>query len=151
MRRLTAAGVDFVVIGGMALVLSGSARLTRDLDILFAADPANLEVLGGVLVGLDAKLREVDEDIPFVPDARTLANVRLLTLNTAAGWLDVHREVDGAPPYKALRQSAERVSLGDFAVLVASPRDLIAMKRAAGRPQDIADVAELETILRLRG
>lgn len=150
LRRLTAAGVDFVVIGGMALVLSGSARLTRDLDIVFAGDPANLEALGGVLVGLDARLREIDEDVPLVADAQTLSNVRLLTLTTAAGWLDVHRDVDGAPPYKALRQRAERVNLGDFAVLVASPHDLIAMKRAAGRPQDIADIAELETIVRLR-
>lgn len=150
LRRLTAAGVDFVVIGGIALVLSGSARLTRDLDIVFAPDPANLEALGGVLVGLDAKLREIDEEIPFVPDAQTLANVRLLTLSTAAGWLDVHREVDGAPSYGALRRNAQRVSLGDLAVLVASPHDLIAMKHAAGRPQDTADIAELEAILRLR-
>jgi len=150
LRRLTAAGVDFVVIGGMALVLSGSARLTRDLDIAFADDPANLEALGGVLVGLGARLREVEEDVPFVPDAATLANVRLLTLTTAAGWLDVHREIGGAPPYGTLRRNAERIGLGDFAVLVASPHDLIAMKRAAGRPQDVADVAELEAILRLR-
>jgi predicted nucleotidyltransferase len=151
LRRLTAAGVDFVVIGGIALVLSGSARLTRDLDIVFAADPANLEALGGVLVGLEAKLREIDEDVPFVPDARTLASVELLTLSTAAGWLDVHRTVDGAPPYRTLRRNAVRVNLGDFAVLVASPHDLIAMKQAAGRPQDIADIAELEAILRLGG
>lgn len=150
LRRLTSAGVDFVVIGGMALVLSGSARLTRDLDIAFAADPTNLEALGAVLTGLDAKLREIDEDIPFVADARTLANVRLLTLTTSAGWLDVHREVDGSPPYETLRRNANRVKLGEFAVLVASPHDLIAMKRAAGRPQDTADIAELETILRLR-
>jgi hypothetical protein len=150
LRRLTAAGVDFVVIGGMAMVLSGSARLTRDLDITFAADPANLEALGGVLAGLEAKLRELDEDVPFVPDARTLSGAQLLTLTTAAGWLDVHREVDGAPPYGALRRNAERVSLGDFAVLVASPQDLIEMKRVGGRPQDLADIAELEAILRLR-
>jgi hypothetical protein len=64
--------VAFFVIGGMALVLSGSARLTRDLDIVFAADPANLEALGGVLTGLEARLRELDEDVPFVPDAGTL-------------------------------------------------------------------------------
>jgi hypothetical protein len=150
LRRLTAAGVDFVVIGGMALVLSGSARLTRDLDIVFAADPANLEALGGVLTGLEARLRELDEDVPFVPDARTLSGAQMLTLTTAAGWLDVHREVEGAPPYRTLRRNAERVSLGDFAVLVASPQDLIEMKRAAGRPQDLADIAELEAILRLR-
>jgi predicted nucleotidyltransferase len=150
LRRLTAAGVDFVVIGGIALVLSGSARLTRDLDIVFASDAENLEALGKVLIGLDAQLREVDDEIPFVPDARTLRNAQLLTLTTSAGWLDVHRQVDGAPFYDSLRRNAERVSLGEFAVLVASAKDMIAMKRAAGRPQDVADIAEWEAIMRLR-
>jgi hypothetical protein len=52
LRRLVAAGVDFVVVGGIAMILLGSSRLTRDLDIVFATDDANLESLGGVLVGL---------------------------------------------------------------------------------------------------
>lgn len=150
LRRLTAAGVDFVVIGGMALVLSGSARLTRDLDIVFARDDENLDALGGVLVGLEARLRAVEEEIPFVPDGRTLRNAQLLTLETVAGWLDVHRQPDGAPAYERLRRNAERVNLGDFVVLVASPDDMIAMKRAAGRPQDLADIEEWEAIKRLR-
>ncbi len=150
LRALTAAGVDFVVIGGIALVLSGSARLTRDLDIVFASDAGNLQALGRVLVGLEAKLREIDDEVPFVPDDRTLGNVQLLTLTTPAGWLDVHRSVTGMPSYDALRRHAERISLGDFSVLVASPDDMIAMKRAAGRPQDLADIAEWETIKRLR-
>lgn len=150
LRRLTAGGVDFVVIGAFAVVLHGSARLTRDLDIIFAPDGGNLEALGRVLVTLEAKLRDVDEDVPFMPDAGTLAGVQLLTLTTTSGWLDVHRTVDGAPPYDRLRRNAERMDVGDFFVLVASPDDLIAMKRAAGRGQDLADIAELEAIKRLR-
>src|SRR5215216_2454166 len=78
-ERLAEARVDYVVIGGIALVLHGSARLTRDLDIVFAPDEANLRTLGRVLVDLNAKLRGVDEDVPFVPDERTLGNVQLLT------------------------------------------------------------------------
>ena len=150
LARLTEGGVDFVVIGGVALILSGSARLTRDLDIVFGPDAENLDALGEVLVGLDARLRAVEEEIPFVPHARTLDNSQLLTLATAAGWFDVHRQPDGAPPYPELRANAERVSLGDFTVLVASPDDMIAMKRAAGRPQDLADIEEWEAIKRLR-
>jgi hypothetical protein len=150
LQRLTAAGVDFVVIGGIAMVLHGSARLTRDLDIVFAPDAPNLEALGNALVGLDARLREVDDDVPFVPDARTLQGVTLLTLRTSSGWLDVHREVDGAPGYGALRRNAERQNLGEFSVLVASVEDMASMKTAAGRPQDLADLEELEAMIRLR-
>jgi hypothetical protein len=150
LRRLTEAGVDFVVIGGIAMLLHGSARLTRDLDIVFAADEGNLEALGGVLTGLEARLREITEDVPFVPDSGTLRNIQLLTLDTAAGWLDVHREVDGAPRYDVLRRHAERMDLGGFSVLVASPDDMIAMKLAAGRPVDLIDVEELQAIKRLR-
>lgn len=150
LRCLSEHGVDFVVIGGMALVLSGSARLTRDLDVVFASDPANLEALGEALVSLDARLREVGDELPFVPDGRTLANIQLLTLTTSSGWLDVHREVDGMPAYESMRSRAERMSLGEFSIRVAHPEDMISMKRAAGRPQDLADIAEWEAINRLR-
>jgi hypothetical protein len=150
LRRFTEAGVDFVVIGGIALVILGSPRLTRDLDILFAPDDANLDAVGRVLVGLGARLREVDEDVPFVPDGGTLRNVELLTLDTDSGWLDVHRTVDGAPPYHQVRRNAERYDVGGFSVLVASPDDLIAMKTAAGRPQDAIDIETLAAIKRLR-
>jgi hypothetical protein len=150
LRRLTEAGVDFVTIGGIAMLLHGSARLTRDLDIVFAPDAGNLHALGQVLVGLEARLREVEAEVPFVPDERTLANMQLLTLDTTAGWLDVHRAVDGAPRYDRLRRSAERMDVGGFSVLVASPDDLIAMKQAAARPIDLIDIEELEAIKRLR-
>ena len=150
LRRLTAAGVDFVVIGGIAIVLLGYQRMTRDLDIVFAYDDENLEALGGVLVDLEARLRGVGDDVEFVPDRRTLRGIELLTLETTAGWFDVHRLAPGAPAYARLRENAERVRLSDFHVLVAGLDDMIAMKEAAGRPQDRLDIAALETIKRLR-
>lgn len=150
LRRLAGGGVDFVVIGGIALVLLGSPRMTRDLDVVFAPDDHNLDALARTLVDLDAGLRDVEDELPFVPDASTLSNVELLTLETSAGWFDVHRSVEGAPPYPQLRRNAERCDLGDFTVLVASPDDMIAMKQAAGRPQDLIDVETLAAIKRLR-
>ena len=77
---LSRAGVDYVVIGGVAMVMHGSARFTRDLDIVFSPDPDNLERLGRVLVELESELRGVDEDVPFTPDAPTLDRVELLSL-----------------------------------------------------------------------
>lgn len=149
LRRLVAQGVDFVVVGGIAAIAHGSPRLTRDLDIAYAADKANLEALGAVLTGLEARLAGVAEQVPFVADARTLANVQLLTLTTVAGRLDVMTRPDGAPAYHVLRRRAERQRIAGVSVLVASIDDLISMKRAAGRNKDLGDIDELDAIKRL--
>ena len=151
LKTLTERGVDFVVVGGVAAVLYGSARNTFDLDICFALDDGNLQALGAVLLGLGAKLKGVDDDVPFVPDAKTLRRVELLTLTTAAGGLDLLAHPKGAPSYDALRRRANRFDVGGFHVLVASIDDLLEMKRAAGREKDLADIRELETIRRLGG
>ena len=146
---LTAHGVEYVVVGGIAAVLWGSPRNTFDLDICPATDRGNLEALATALVALEARLRGIEGDIPFTPDPRTLSQVDVLTLDTIAGPLDVLVRPDGAPAYERLRKGATRVDVGRLAVLVASINDLIAMKRAAGRPKDEVDVEELEAIQRL--
>ena len=150
LRRLVTRGVEFVVIGGIAAVLHGSARNTFDLDVCFATDDANLVALGDVLTALGARLKGVDDDIPFVADARTLRRVELLTLVTSLGELDVLSRPPGAPPFQELRRNADRYDLGGFNVSVASIDDLIAMKEAAGRAKDLLDIEELEAIKRLR-
>jgi hypothetical protein len=149
LRRLVERGVDFVVIGGIAGVLHGSARNTFDLDICFATDDANLAALGDVLTALGARLKGVDENVPFVPEARTLRQVELLTLVTSLGELDVVSRPPGAPAYSELRRNADRYDLGGFNVAVASIDDLLAMKQAAGRAKDLLDIEELQAIKRL--
>lgn len=150
LERLTARGVDFVIVGGIAVVLHGSAQSTFDLDICFATDQGNLDALGEVLLGLDARLRGVPDDVPFVPDGQTLRKIELMTLSTSAGNLDLLAIPPGAPPYERLRRNADRYDLGSFTVLVASIEDLIAMKDTARRPKDLEDLAELQAIGRLR-
>jgi hypothetical protein len=95
-------------------------------------------------VSLDAKLRGVDEDLPFVPDARTLRGTRTLTLSTRDGNLDLLVDPPGSPGYAALRRRADVIELDGQSVRIASLEDLIGMKRAAGRPQDQIDLESLE-------
>jgi predicted nucleotidyltransferase len=148
LRRLTEGGVDYVVIGGIAVIAQGYVRTTRDLDIAFAGDAANMEALGRVLTELDARLRGVEEEIPFTADARTLAGIQLLTLDTALGWLDVHKVVPGVGRYEDLRRRAVNATFDGLPVRVASIDDLLAMKAAAGRDIDKVDIAALEAIKR---
>jgi hypothetical protein len=148
--RLARAEVDFVVVGGVAVAFQGYGRATKDLDITYATDSENLRRLGSVLVTLHARLRGITEDVPFVADERTLARTRLLTLDTDEGWLDLLAAPPGAPPYAKMRSRADRVELDGIVVAVAALDDLLAMKRAAGRPQDLADVEALEVARRLR-
>jgi hypothetical protein len=72
LSRLSEGGVDYVVIGGVAVAFQGYGRSTKDLDIVYASDPDNLAALGEVLIAAKARLRGVKDDVPFVPDARTL-------------------------------------------------------------------------------
>ncbi|MDX6720923.1 MAG: hypothetical protein QOJ63_3177 [Solirubrobacteraceae bacterium] len=144
LRRLVEGGVDFVVIGGVAVIVQASPRITKDLDICYSREPSNLEALGTVLVAAGATLRGVDEELPFVPDARTLRRTQILTLRTADGDIDLLVEPSGCPPYEVLKANADRIEVEELPVLIASIDDLIAMKRAAGRPQDLIDLEALE-------
>ncbi|MEI2702986.1 MAG: DUF6036 family nucleotidyltransferase [Baekduia sp.] len=148
-KMLVARGVDFVVVGGLAAVLHGSPRNTWDLDLGFATDAANLTALGNVLIELGARLYGIEEDVPFVPDADTLRRTEILTLSTDLGKVDLLTRPQGAPRYELLREHAVAKDIDGVRVLIASIPDLIAMKSAAGRPKDLADIAELEAIQRL--
>jgi Nucleotidyl transferase AbiEii toxin, Type IV TA system len=150
LQRLTAHGVDFVVVGGVAVILQASPRFTKDLDICYSPEQENLDRLGAVLIELGATLRGVDEDLPFVPDGRALRQTQILTLTTVDGGLDLLVEPDGSPGYRTLRRRADQIDIEGIAVRVASIDDLISMKRAAGRPQDLVDLESLEIASRRR-
>jgi len=150
LARLVGGGVDFVVIGGIAVIAQGHVRNTQDLDICYSPDPDNREALGRVLIDLGARLRGIDDEIPFIPDARTLQGVQILTLDTQDGGLDLLVDPEGSPGYDALRANADRIDFDGFEILIASIEDLVAMKRATNRPRDRSDIEALTAILRLR-
>lgn len=150
LHRLVEARVDFVVVGGVAVIVQGSPRFTKDLDVCYATDQENLDRLGAALIDIEAKLREIDEDVPFTPDGRTLRQARMLTLTTSEGDIDLLVDPPGSPGYPALRRKASRIELDGDTVLIASIEDLIAMKTATARPQDLVDLESLEVVRRRR-
>jgi hypothetical protein len=143
LRALDRHGVRFVVIGGLGARLHGSPSVTNDLDICFARDGRNLEALGAALRELGATLRGVADDVPFTPDAPTLAAGDHFTFMTDAGALDCLGAPAGVGGFEDLTRDATTMRIDDLDVLVASVDDLIRMKRAAGRPKDLVEIEVL--------
>ena len=144
-------GVDYVLIGGLAVGAHGFPRATKDLDIVPAPDVANLERLATLLRRVGAQhhgLGDFDaSEFPFDPlDPAELAAGGNFVLDTQLGRIDIMQWVPGVPgeaAYEHLARNAINTMLGGHRVRVCSRDDLIAMKRAAGRPQDLLDLEEL--------
>lgn len=102
LRALARGKVRFVLIGGVAARLHGSPSLTRDVDVCYAREHPNVERLANVLRRLHARLRGVDDDVPFVLDARTLLAGANFTFVTDAGDLDV---LAAPPSFRVTRNS----------------------------------------------
>jgi hypothetical protein len=149
LRVLVEAGVDFVVIGGVAAGLRGSALLTDDLDICYARERENLERLAGALRSLGARLRGPDlpDDLPFDPDARALALGDTFTLRTRLGDLDILATPSGTMGFPDLDQAATTFRIAEgLQVRVCSLDDLIRMKRAARRTKDLIQLEDLAAL-----
>lgn len=139
-------GVAFVVVGGVAAGLHGSPMVTYDLDVCYRRDPENLERLATALESIHARLRGVEDDVPFLLDAETLEKGDCFTFTTDLGPLDILGTPAGTQGYDDLAAAAVETDVGGFAVLIASLPDLIAMKAAAGRPKDREMIENLEAL-----
>lgn len=146
LRVLVDHDVRFVIVGGVAARIWGSPTTTRDVDICAARTPDDLERLAQALISLEARLRGVDDEVPFILEARTLAAGGNFTFSTRLGPLDVLAYPAGVQGYDELIEHARPVKLGDLDVLVADLDDLITMKTAAGRPKDRVEVEILRAI-----
>ena len=141
---LAASGLRFVIVGGVAMRLQGSAHLTDDIDFAVARDPANLELLIKALAPYHPSLRGAPPGLPFFWDARTLKNIMNITLRTDLGSVDLLGEVAGVASFEQLWEGATVLDLEGLPVRVASIPALIAMKKAADRPKDRLHLMELE-------
>jgi hypothetical protein len=150
LRILVDRGVRFVLIGGLAANLRGTADVTQDLDICYARDLDNLEALAAALTELQARLRvarEPDAGLPFRLDAITLRNGDSFTFVTSMGDLDILGTPAGTAGYPDLEAEAETFVAADgLTILVAGVDDLIRMKSASGRTKDIVHLEHLEAL-----
>lgn len=138
---LDAHRVEYVVIGGLAVQVHGHVRMTNDLDLIPAPTPRNLERLATALTELDARVLNPSSErlkIAQMPPRATPWQ-----FSTPHGDIDVLHDAPGAAPFSQLRERALVIAVGDRPIPIAGRDDLIRMKRARGRPVDLADIAAL--------
>lgn len=151
LATLVAHEVEFLLVGGLAVGHHGYPRATKDIDIVPAPGPANLDRLWGALVELDAEMLAVGElrreGMPVQLSAEALRDGANWDLRTTHGRLDVIQFLEGAletpGDYERLRVRAVPGRYPFGRVWVAGYDDLIDLKTLAGRDQDLIDIRAL--------
>lgn len=146
LRLLAEHQVAFIVVGGVAAIAHGSARHTVDLDIVYQRSATNLDRLVAVLAPLQPYLRGAPPGLPFLWDRATLARGLNFTLTTSIGNLDILGEIVGGGTYENLLPESADLNIFGVRCRCLTVRQLIRVKRAAGRPKDFEAIAELEAI-----
>ena len=150
LQGLTAAAVRFVVVGGVAAAAHGSQYVTNDLDVCYDAESGNVQRLSALLASWDAYPRGVEPGLPFFMDQRQFRAQPTMTLTTREGDIDVLRHVAGVGEYADAYDHSVEVDAFDVRFRLLDLPSLIAAKRAANRPKDLAHLLELEALLALQ-
>jgi predicted nucleotidyltransferase len=146
-------GVRFVVVGGTAVILDGVPRTTADLDLVVDLEAENLNRLVAVMNRLgyqprapvaSAELRDPDRRKAWIEDM----GMRAFTFHRPGQPLgDIDILIDSPLDFTELSVRAERVDAGGLILHIAGIEDLIRMKQAAARDQDLADADALRRLL----
>jgi hypothetical protein len=146
------ANVDYLVVGGLAVVLHGHLRATSDIDIVLSMEQHNLENAMKAL-----------KELAYVPRApvpiEQFANERIreswiqekgLTVfslsSTKYPLVEIDLFVREPFDFQSAKQRKKIIAIDHFEIHVASIEDLIELKREAGRPLDLEDIKMLESI-----
>ena len=156
-RALNAAKVQYLIVGGLAVVAHGYERFTHDVDLVIGLERDNISRGLGALMAIGYQMK-----IPVTPDQfadpllreswRREKDMTVLQL-----WSDAHHRTpvdvfvyepfDFSEEYTLARR--EPLAGADTAPIIRL-ETLLRMKRAAGRPQDLADIADLERLQELK-
>ena len=145
-RRLADAGVEFVIVGGVAATFHGSTLVTYDLDICIRFDLETMRRVVNALAELEPVERMNPSHPPMKADATAYVGYRNLYLKTNGGILDLLGEITGVGDFAAVREGAVEIDLQGARALVISAPKLIVAKKAVGRTKDLRVVTELELL-----
>lgn len=154
---LNRADVRYVVVGGVAVVLHGFARLTGDVDLAIDLRPAEARKAVATFGRLGLRPRLPVDPMQLADPAVRSAwvrekHMRVFTfVDPTNPMLVVDCFAEDMLPFDDLWARSEVRSLASTTVRVASIGDLITLKRQAARAQDLQDIEALQEIERRRG
>lgn len=143
---LVAYKVEFVIVGGVAIIAHGVPYATFDLDFCYARTNENLKKIVAALAAFNPRPRYFPKELPFVWDESTLRHGTNFTLETTLGDIDLLGEVSGVGSYAEVYKNSETMRLFDYEVRVLTLDALIKAKKAAGRPKDLNILPQLEAL-----
>jgi len=155
-KTLNDAGIRYVVVGGLAVVLHGYARLTVDVDLVLDLEETPARKAIETLVGMGMRPRVPVNPKDFADRSIREAWIRdrgmqvFSMFDPSNPMRVVDLFVEHPIPFEELWSRSDLFELSQTTVRVASIPDLIQLKRRAGRPQDLADIEQLEAILRAK-
>ena len=147
------AGIDYMLVGGVAVNFHGVPRMTYDLDLMIALNPENILKLLSRLSDWGYKPRARVNPHDLSDQTKRASWIREKNMKAfsfyhekeAIGEIDLL--IDLPKPYEEFREKAKLFDVEGTSVPVISVQDLIDLKRRAGRRQDVSDVEHLKTIL----
>jgi hypothetical protein len=142
-------GVQFVLVGDMAVAAYGGPLSTLWPDVTPETSRDNLERLADALRALDARVRRPNppEGLAFACDATSLAAASSWNLTTPFGDLDISFTPAGTTGYDSLAADAGPIDFRGVTVQLASLADIVCSKSAANRPKDQRALPVLRELL----
>ena len=153
---LNESGARYVVVGGLATVLQGYARLTADIDVVVDFEPTALRLLLDRLLAIGLRPRPPVPAQDFADPEKRASWMRDKGMRVFSLWdpsnplREVDLFVEHPVEFDELYLRSDQVSVAGTEVRIASIPDLIVLKRVAGRAQDIQDIEALQAILERR-
>lgn len=147
LQELCRAGVDFVLVGGLAAVAQGAPVTTFDVDVVHSRSPENIARLVAFLERIKATYRGQPPSSPLGPSAEALATTGHSLFNTDLGPLDALGAIEGGRQYEDLLSESINLEIGGVRVRVLRLEALVAMKRGSRDPKDLLRLPVLEETL----
>lgn len=138
LKLLNRKKVEYLIVGGYAVAFYGYVRLTKDLDILFHNSPQDIQRLKSALNGFGFPAHGLS-DVAFSEKGK------IIRMGVSPVMIELINAISGVS-FETAWKNRVKGEYGRTKVFYLSKPDLLKNKSASGRPQDLADVAELKSL-----